>query len=37
MLPPSPVNPTTGTFGRASFIPMAPGIPTPSEPPRVAK
>src|SRR5205807_1309339 len=35
ILPPSPVNPTTALCGWASLAPIAPGIPTPSEPPRV--
>ena len=35
--PPSPVKPMTLRSGKASFAPIAPGIPTPSEPPRVRK
>jgi hypothetical protein len=37
MLPPSPVNPMTVRSGFAILAPMAPGMPTPSEPPRVRK
>ena len=37
MLPPSPVKPITVLSGRASLMPSAPGMPTPSEPPRVWK
>jgi hypothetical protein len=36
-LPPSPLKLTTLRSGWASFMPTAPGMPTPSEPPRVRK
>src|SRR5438094_815099 len=35
--PPSPVNPITVLSGCASLAPIAPGIPTPNDPPRVRK
>jgi hypothetical protein len=35
--PPSPLKPMTGRSGLASFTPIAPGKPTPSDPPRVRK
>ncbi len=37
MLPPSPVKPITVRSGWAALAPMAPGMPTPREPPRVRK
>ena len=37
ILPPSPVNPMTVRSGCATLTPIAPGIPTPSDPPRVRK